>query len=84
MATHSNFLHLSLSYSDRLEETVKALAPKCNIKFMVTDDGSGKGAAMVTAVAQRLAIHSKLLEDSDGDGEEEEEEEDEEEEEEDD
>ncbi|KAG5284353.1 hypothetical protein AALO_G00025780 [Alosa alosa] len=65
-------------YSDRLEETVKTLAPKCDIKFLVTDDGSGKGAAMVTAVAQRLAIHSKLLEDSDGDEEEDEEDEEEE------
>ncbi|KAL2094220.1 hypothetical protein ACEWY4_008939 [Coilia grayii] len=70
-------------YSDRLEETVKALAPKCNINFIVTDDGSGKGAAMVTAVAQRLAIPSTLLEDSDGDNNEDEEEEEEEEEEED-
>ncbi|XP_063058804.1 hexokinase-2-like [Engraulis encrasicolus] len=62
-------------YSDRLEETVKELAPKCDISFMVTDDGSGKGAAMVSAVAQRLAIHSTLLESSEGEDDDEEEEE---------
>ncbi|XP_030649136.1 hexokinase-2-like [Chanos chanos] len=50
-------------YSERLEDTVRLLAPKCDISFLVSEDGSGKGAAMVTAVAQRLAIHSTLLED---------------------
>ncbi len=68
------------SFSEELQATVRLLAPKCDITFLVSEDGSGKGAAMVTAVAQRLALQSRLLEDSDGEGEDEEEEEEEEEE----
>lgn len=60
---------------------MRLLAPKCDITFLVSEDGSGRGAAMVTAVAQRLARQSWLLEDIDGEGEDEEEEEVEEEEE---
>ncbi|KAM4726194.1 hexokinase-4-like [Anableps anableps] len=63
------------NFSDELQAAVRLLAPKCDIKFLVSEDGSGKGAAMVTAVAQRLALQSRLLEDSDGEDEEEEEEE---------
>ncbi|XP_070772791.1 hexokinase-4-like [Enoplosus armatus] len=65
------------NFSEELQATVRLLAPKCNITFLVSEDGSGKGAAMVTAVAQRLALQSRLLEDSDGEGDDEEEEEDE-------
>ncbi|KAG9351951.1 hypothetical protein JZ751_023202 [Albula glossodonta] len=68
-------------FSKKLQDTVKILAPKCDISFLVSEDGSGKGAAMVTAVAQRLAMQSRLLEDSEGEDEDEEEEEEEEEEE---
>ncbi|KAI1903570.1 hypothetical protein AGOR_G00028540 [Albula goreensis] len=68
-------------FSKRLHDTVKILAPKCDISFLVSEDGSGKGAAMVTAVAQRLAMQSRLLEDSEGEDEDEEEVEEEEEEE---
>uniref|UniRef100_A0A3Q3FE66 hexokinase n=1 Tax=Labrus bergylta TaxID=56723 RepID=A0A3Q3FE66_9LABR len=70
------------NFSEELQETVRLLAPKCDITFLVSEDGSGKGAAMVTAVAQRLALQSRLLEDSDGEGDDEDEEEEEEEEEE--
>ncbi|KAG7232247.1 hypothetical protein INR49_009529 [Caranx melampygus] len=63
------------NFSKELQETVRLLAPKCTITFLVSEDGSGKGAAMVTAVAQRLALQSRLLEDSDGEDEEDEEEE---------
>ncbi|XP_040908439.1 hexokinase-4-like [Toxotes jaculatrix] len=62
------------NFSEKLQATVRLLAPKCSITFLVSEDGSGKGAAMVTAVAQRLALQSRLLEDSDGEDEEEEEE----------
>lgn len=62
------------SFSEELQATVRLLAPACHITFMVSEDGSGKGAAMVTAVAQRLARQSRLLEDSEGEDEEEEEE----------
>lgn len=54
---------------------MRLLAPACHISFLVSEDGSGKGAAMVTAMAQRLAHQSRLLEDSEGEDEEEEEEE---------
>ncbi|XP_041807703.1 hexokinase-2-like [Chelmon rostratus] len=69
------------NFSEELQATVRLLAPKCDITFLVSEDGSGKGAAMVTAVAQRLALQSRLLEDSDGEDDDEEEEEEEEEEE---
>ncbi|XP_034539262.1 hexokinase-2-like isoform X2 [Notolabrus celidotus] len=62
------------NFSEELKETVHLLAPNCDITFLVSEDGSGKGAAMVTAVAQRLALQSRLLDDSEGDDEEEEEE----------
>lgn len=54
---------------------MRRLAPPCEISFLVSEDGSGKGAAMVTAVAQRLARQSRLLEDSEGDEDEDDEEE---------
>ncbi|XP_071392582.1 hexokinase-2-like isoform X1 [Centroberyx affinis] len=69
------------NFSEELQATVRLLAPGCDITFLVSEDGSGKGAAMVTAVAQRLALQSRLLEDSDGEVDDEEEEEEEEEEE---
>lgn len=34
---------------------VRCLVPDCDVRFMRSEDGSGKGAAMVTAVAYRLA-----------------------------
>ncbi|XP_064320736.1 hexokinase HKDC1 isoform X3 [Phalacrocorax carbo] len=41
-------------FSRVLRETVKELAPKCDVTFMLSEDGSGKGAALITAVAKRL------------------------------
>ncbi|XP_055358104.1 hexokinase-2-like isoform X2 [Betta splendens] len=55
------------TFSQRLQAMVRLLAPQCDISFLVSEDGSGKGAAMVTAVSQRLALQSRLLEDSDSD-----------------
>ncbi|KAM6911015.1 hexokinase-4-like [Lycodopsis pacificus] len=63
------------TFSEELRATVRLLAPECDITFLVSEDGSGKGAAMVTAVAQRLAHQSRLLEESDGEEDDEEEEE---------
>ncbi|XP_004846239.1 putative hexokinase HKDC1 isoform X1 [Heterocephalus glaber] len=37
-----------------LQETVKELAPQCDVMFLLSEDGSGKGAALITAVAKRL------------------------------
>ncbi|KAM7397666.1 hypothetical protein PAMA_005804 [Pampus argenteus] len=56
------------NFSEELKVWVRHLAPNCDITFLVSEDGSGKGAAMVTAVAQRLALQSRLLDDSDGEG----------------
>ncbi|XP_020017144.2 hexokinase HKDC1 [Castor canadensis] len=41
-------------FSRVLQETVKELAPRCDVGFMLSEDGSGKGAALITAVAKRL------------------------------
>ena len=42
------------SFAKRLHKTVRRLVPDCDIRFLRSEDGSGKGAAMVTAVAYRL------------------------------
>uniref|UniRef100_A0A3B4E5T8 Hexokinase-2 n=1 Tax=Pygocentrus nattereri TaxID=42514 RepID=A0A3B4E5T8_PYGNA len=41
------------SFSGILKETVKELAPKCEVEFVLSEDGSGKGAALITAVARQ-------------------------------
>ncbi|KAM6442516.1 hexokinase HKDC1-like [Liasis olivaceus] len=41
-------------FSGILQETVKELAPQCDVTFMLSEDGSGKGAALITAVAKRM------------------------------
>ncbi|XP_024417019.2 hexokinase HKDC1 isoform X2 [Desmodus rotundus] len=41
-------------FSTILQETVQDLAPRCDVTFMLSEDGSGKGAALITAVAKRL------------------------------
>ncbi|XP_068927568.1 hexokinase HKDC1 [Petaurus breviceps papuanus] len=43
-------------FSRILWETVKELAPQCDVMFMLSEDGSGKGAALITAVAKRLQL----------------------------
>ncbi|GLD46323.1 hexokinase-2-like protein [Lates japonicus] len=43
------------NFSEELQVTVRLLAPECSITFLVSEDGSGKGAAMVAAVAERLS-----------------------------
>uniref|UniRef100_A0A8C5M870 hexokinase n=1 Tax=Leptobrachium leishanense TaxID=445787 RepID=A0A8C5M870_9ANUR len=42
-------------FSARLHHALQDLAPSCQVKFLISEDGSGKGTAIVTAVAQRLA-----------------------------
>ncbi|KAM4892775.1 hexokinase-3 isoform 1-T1 [Sylvia borin] len=42
-------------FSTNLQTTLKDLAPNCNVSFMLSEDGSGKGAALVAAVASREA-----------------------------
>uniref|UniRef100_A0A8C0BLR5 Hexokinase-2 n=1 Tax=Buteo japonicus TaxID=224669 RepID=A0A8C0BLR5_9AVES len=47
------------NFARRLHKTVRKLLPDCEIRFVRSEDGSGKGAAMVTAVAYRLAAQHK-------------------------
>uniref|UniRef100_A0A8C4W0H0 Hexokinase-2 n=1 Tax=Gopherus evgoodei TaxID=1825980 RepID=A0A8C4W0H0_9SAUR len=47
------------NFARRLQKTVRKLLPDCDIRFVRSEDGSGKGAAMVTAVAYRLAAQHK-------------------------
>ncbi|KAM9408302.1 hexokinase HKDC1-like [Pholidichthys leucotaenia] len=42
-------------YPKRLHKVVRRLLPECQVRFVLSDSGSSKGAALVTAVAQRLA-----------------------------
>ncbi|XP_051834965.1 hexokinase-3 [Antechinus flavipes] len=42
-------------FSEQVKDTVRQLAPQCSVRFLLSEDGSGKGAALVTAVACRLA-----------------------------
>ncbi|XP_044273340.1 hexokinase-2 isoform X1 [Varanus komodoensis] len=46
-------------FARRLHKTVRRLVPDCDVRFIRSEDGSGKGAAMVTAVAYRLAAQHK-------------------------
>ncbi|XP_043925231.1 hexokinase-3 [Protopterus annectens] len=41
-------------FSGRLQATLKQLTSNCDVQFMLSEDGTGKGTAMVTAVARRL------------------------------
>ncbi|NXM17985.1 HXK3 protein, partial [Ploceus nigricollis] len=42
-------------FSNNLQKTLRDLAPNCNVSFLLSEDGSGKGAALVAAVANRAA-----------------------------
>lgn len=37
-----------------MSQTVNQLAPQCKVNFLLSEDGSGKGAALITAVGCRL------------------------------
>lgn len=41
------------SFGRFFQHTVKELAPKCDVTFLLSEDGSGKGAALITAVGCR-------------------------------
>nr|XP_057925748.1 hexokinase-2 isoform X2 [Doryrhamphus excisus] len=45
-------------FSRRLHKMVRRLVPDCDVRFLRSEVGSGKGAAMVTAVALRLAAQN--------------------------
>ncbi|MGH0155890.1 UNVERIFIED_CONTAM: hypothetical protein FKN15_030102 [Acipenser sinensis] len=48
-------------FSQRLQAALLSLAPECDVSFLLSEDGSGKGAAMVTAVTERLASGPHLV-----------------------
>lgn len=43
---------------------VRHLVPDCHVRFVLSESGSAKGAAMVTAVAQRLASQRQDIDDT--------------------
>uniref|UniRef100_A0A3Q2HQY3 Phosphotransferase n=1 Tax=Equus caballus TaxID=9796 RepID=A0A3Q2HQY3_HORSE len=47
-------------FSSMVAATVRKLAPRCVVTFLQSEDGSGKGAALVTAVACRLAQMARV------------------------
>uniref|UniRef100_A0A8C6RKI1 Hexokinase-3 n=2 Tax=Nannospalax galili TaxID=1026970 RepID=A0A8C6RKI1_NANGA len=47
-------------FSSLVSATVRKLAPHCTVTFLQSEDGSGKGAALVTAVACRLAQTTRV------------------------
>lgn len=51
-------------FQHTLKETVALLAPECDVSFIPSVDGGGRGVAMVTAVAARLAAHRRILEET--------------------
>ncbi|XP_070608289.1 hexokinase HKDC1-like [Erythrolamprus reginae] len=48
-------------YAKRLHKVVRRLVPNCDVRFLLSESGSGKGAAMVTAVAYRLLSQRKQI-----------------------
>ncbi|XP_067391466.1 hexokinase-3-like [Emydura macquarii macquarii] len=42
-------------FSQHVQATVRQLAPRCTVTFLQSEDGSGKGAALIAAVACRVA-----------------------------
>ncbi|XP_029314653.1 putative hexokinase HKDC1 [Cottoperca gobio] len=51
-------------YPNRLHEVVRRLLPECDVRFVLSDSGSSKGAALVTAVAQRLASRRRKVDET--------------------
>uniref|UniRef100_UPI003AB02106 hexokinase-1-like isoform X6 n=1 Tax=Centroberyx gerrardi TaxID=166262 RepID=UPI003AB02106 len=49
-------------YARRLHKTVRRLVPDSDVRFLLSESGSSKGAAMVTAVAYRLADQARQIE----------------------
>ena len=48
-------------YPKRLHKVVRKLVPNCDVRFLLSESGSTKGAAMVTAVASRLQAQQKQI-----------------------
>lgn len=48
-------------YAGRLHRAVRRLVPACEVRFLPSQAGSGRGAAVVAAVARRLAAQRRRL-----------------------
>lgn len=48
-------------YARRLHKTVRRLVPESDVRFLLSESGSGKGAALVTAWAYRLADQERQI-----------------------
>uniref|UniRef100_A0A8C0VEE3 Hexokinase-2 n=1 Tax=Cyanistes caeruleus TaxID=156563 RepID=A0A8C0VEE3_CYACU len=48
-------------YAKRLHKVVRRLVPTCDVRFLLSESGSGRGAAVVTAVARRLATQRRRI-----------------------
>ncbi|XP_044884623.1 hexokinase-3 isoform X2 [Mauremys mutica] len=46
-------------FAQQVQATVQQLAPRCSVTFLQSEDGSGKGAALIAAVACRVARHQR-------------------------
>ncbi|XP_043376494.1 hexokinase-3 isoform X2 [Dermochelys coriacea] len=46
-------------FAQEVQKTVQLLAPRCSVTFLRSEDGSGKGAALIAAVACRVARHQQ-------------------------
>uniref|UniRef100_A0A3Q2GGF2 hexokinase n=1 Tax=Cyprinodon variegatus TaxID=28743 RepID=A0A3Q2GGF2_CYPVA len=42
------------SFSQVVKETVRVMAPQCDVTFLPSEEGSGKGAALIAAVVQSI------------------------------
>ncbi|XP_068586363.1 hexokinase HKDC1-like isoform X2 [Cebidichthys violaceus] len=51
-------------YPKRLHKVVRRLLPECHVRFLLSDSGSSKGAALVSAVAQRLALRRQQVDET--------------------
>ncbi|XP_066047972.1 hexokinase-1 isoform X1 [Chamaea fasciata] len=51
-------------YARRLHKTTRRLVPDSEVRFLLSESGSGKGAAMVTAVAYRLSEQHRLIDET--------------------
>uniref|UniRef100_A0A3B3V6M1 Phosphotransferase n=1 Tax=Poecilia latipinna TaxID=48699 RepID=A0A3B3V6M1_9TELE len=47
-------------FSRIMQETLQDLAPQCEVTFLKSEDGSGKGAALITAVDKRPDERTRL------------------------
>ncbi|XP_050000429.1 hexokinase-3 isoform X2 [Alexandromys fortis] len=64
VATGGRMLEKHPRFHQTLKEMVMLLVPECDVSFIPSVDDGGRGVAMVTAVAARLAAHKRILEDT--------------------